>query len=170
MAGLSIYQILNWQQNTSYNLYDIYIYNNLYYYANRNHNSGYSFNSNYSNGVLSFNGINKPNFFWKPSYNSNISVKPMIRKTQFGDGYSQVTPDGINNILLPFNLIFDKRSDAHARSIIHFLTVRKGAESFVYSPPFPFNINKLFRCEEFTHTAVFSDNNTVTATFIETPV
>ena len=48
--------------------------------------------------------------------------------------------DGINNILLPFTLIFDKRSNSQARAILHFLDARRGSESFIMTPPPPFNI------------------------------
>ena len=168
---LSIYDVFNWEAGKSYSLYDIYEYpsdSNTFYYSNQNHNSGGSFNTDFSDGVAILNGKTKPNFFWVPSYNSNINIKPTIKKAQFSDSYSQVTPDGINNILLPFNLTFDKRSDAEARAILHFLNTRKGTESFIMTPPFPYNIAKLFRCEEWNHSQLFADNHTINAIFIET--
>lgn len=171
MAGLSIYNAASdWERNTPYNLYDIYLYGGKYYYAISKHNSGGIFNPNYSDGITSYNGKVKPYFFWKPSYNSNVSIKPVIKKNQFGDGYSQSSPDGINNILLPFSLTFDKRTDAEARAILHFLHLRKGSESFVFVPPFPYNTNKLFKCEQLEHSQIFANNHTVNAIFNEVVV
>lgn len=170
MAGLSIYDVSNWYERTVYDQNDIYRHGNLYYYAKVKHNSSTFFDPDLSDGNISYNGSTKPYFFWIPSYNSNINIRPALKKIQFGDGYSQSIPDGINNILLPFSLIFDKRTDMEARAILHFLNTRKGNESFVFTPPFPFNTNKLFRCEEFNHTQVFANNHTVNAVFSESVV
>lgn len=167
MAGLSIYTITDWSPNTSYNVNDIFLYQGNYYYSIVKHNSGASFNTGYSNGITTFNGQSKPYFFWKPSYNPDISIQPNVKKVQFGDGYDQSSPDGINNILLPLNLTFDKRTDNEARAILHFLYARKGAESFVFTPPFPYNMNKLFKCGQWRHNHIFANNHTITVVFNE---
>jgi len=169
MAGLSIYSVAsNFAPYNNYNINDVFIYGGNYYYVTTKHKSGATFSNNYVNGIISYNGTNKPYFFWKPSYNSDISIQPVIKKTQFGDGYSQSAPDGINNILLPIELTFDKRTDDEARAILHFLYFRKGAESFVFTPPFPYNTNKLFKCERYRHSQIFANNHTISATFTET--
>lgn len=172
MAGLSLYyyNTQNWAQNTQYSMYDIYKYQNLFYYATANHNSGDTFNTSYSDGIISYNGANKPYFFFTPSYNSELNIQPTIKKVQFGDGYAQRTPENINSVLLPFNLSFDRRTDSEARAILHFLNTRKGSESFVFIPPFPFNTQKLFVCENWTHSQVFVDNHTIRCGFTEVPV
>lgn len=170
MALLSIYDTFTWAPNTNYNLYDIYKYNNLWYYANQKHNSGISFNSIYSDGITTYNNLTLPYFFWKPSYDSDENIKPSIKKAQFGEGYAQSTPDGINNILLPFNLLFDKRTDAETRAIIHFLNDKKGTTTFAMIPPFPFNVLKLFKCEQWSHRQIFANHHTISAIFTETPI
>ena len=167
---LSIFDVTNWAAQTDYNLYDIYRYNGFYYYAIKKHNSGIAFNANYSDGTITYSGKTKPYFFWKCSYNLESPIKPTVKISQFGDGYRQITPDGINNTLLTFNLTFDKRTDAETRAILHFLYNRKGSESFVYFPPFPYNTNKLFKCEQYTHTTVFSNNHTITCVLNESPL
>lgn len=81
---LSIYEdVGNWEINRSYNLYDIYKYNGLYYYAITRHNAGSVFNPAFSDGVIEYNGRNQQYFFWKPSYNSDIEIKPAIKKRSF---------------------------------------------------------------------------------------
>ena len=175
MAGLSLYNYnstsdTTWEAGKSYSIYDIYKYAGFYYYAITNHNSGTTFNSAYSNGVKVFSGQNKPFFFFIPSYNSELNIQPTVKRTQFGDGYVQRVPENINSILLPFNLTFDRRTDAETRAILHFLNARKGSESFVFLPPFPYNQYKLFVCENWTHSQVFVDNHTIRAVFQETPI
>jgi phage-related protein len=171
MAGLSIYDVSYWVANTQYNLWDIYEYprySQKYYYSLSKHNSGLTFNSAFSGGISTYNGKVKPKFIWIPSYNSNIEVKPSIKEVRFGDGFVQRSPDGINNILLPFNLTFDKRTDAETRAILHFLNTRAGHQSFIFMPPPPFNINKLFVCAQWRHNIVFQNNNTIDCQFQET--
>ena len=170
--GLSIYEIENWRAGQNYNIYDIYRYpenSNTYYYSKQKHNSGLTFDSQFSDGIIEYNGISRPHFFFIPSYNSNIEVRPAIKKIQFGDGFSQRSIDGVNSILLPFSLTFDKRTDAEARAILHFLEMRKGL-SFILTPPFPWNIKKVFVCESFRHSQIFANNHSISAEFIETPV
>lgn len=168
--GLSIYEgISEWKKHQNYNLYDIYTYGGHYYYSTVRHNSGLTFDDQFSNGIIEYNGNNRPYFFFVPSYNSNIEVRPAVKKIQFGDGFSQRSMDGVNSILLPFNLVFDKRTDAEARAILHFLEMRKGL-SFIFVPPFPWNIKKIFVCESFRHSQIFANNHSISAEFIETPV
>lgn len=166
----NIYDISNWNTNINYNIEDIVFYNGFYYYATTKHNSGFSFDDSMWDGVINFNGTNKPFFLWKPSYNSEVPIKPAIKKIQFGDGYSQANPDGINNILLTLNLTFDLRTEAQARAILHFLNQRAGYQSFVFTPLPPYAQNKLFRCEDFSSSYVFKDNFTIRAVFNETPI
>lgn len=170
MSGQSIYDVSNWAQNTNYDLYDIYKYNNQYYYAIAKHNSGIVFNSQFSDGIITYNNLSKPYFFFTPAYNNNDNIKPFIKKVQFGDGYSQSNPDGINNILLSLNLTFDKRSNSEARAILHFLHTRKGTESFVFTPPFPYNSNKLFKCEQWDHSQKFANHHIINVLFTEVVV
>ncbi len=165
--GQNIYNIPVWEENTNYEIWDIVIYNNLYYYALNNHNSALSFNDTMWGGVTMWNGQNKPEFIWTPSYNPDVGIKPLIKKVQFGDGYVQRMPDGINNILLNLNLTFDLRTEKETRAILHFLHQRNGSESFIFAAHPPYNINKLYVAEEFNNTLVFADNYTVKAIFNE---
>ena len=165
--ALSLYDVGNWQKNTTYNIYDIYRYNGFYYTAIVKHNSGNVFNADYSDGVISYNGISRPYFFFLPSYSSNVDIKPLVKETRFGDSYSQRAPDGVSSILLAFNVIFDKRNDAQTRAILHFLHQRKSTESFVWIPPFPYNSQKLFTCPSWKHTTIFQANHSIDCQFIE---
>ncbi len=166
----SIYNILDWsntEQSVVYGINDIVKYNNFYYYSKVRQAHGLIFDSTKWMGVINFNGINRQFFEWVPSYNSKITIKPSTKRVQFGDGYSSVAPDGINTTLLPFDLIFEKRSDAEARALIHFFELHQGSRRFVFTPPPPYNINKLFIATTYDHTLVFMDNNNISVKFEE---
>ena len=45
------------------------------------------------------NTTNVPEFIWTPSYNESAEISPRVLAVRFGDGYTQRTPDGINNNL-----------------------------------------------------------------------
>mgnify|MGYP001188565944 FL=1 len=116
------------------------------------------------------NTTNVPEFIWTPSYNQSAEISPRVLTVRFGDGYTQRTPDGINNNLLNLDLTFENRSEKEATAIAHFLNVRRGAEAFAYTPPSPYATQKLFICKSFSSTFVFNDNFTVSAKFEETPL
>lgn len=168
--NLNIYSIPAWVTNTNYDVNDIVYYSGSYYYCTVSHNSSVAFDLSFWSGLILFNSINKPYFNWVPSYASEVPIKPRLRTIQFGDGYKQQSPDGINNILLSLNVKFDGRNQSEATAILHFLNTRAGAESFVFNALPPYNTNKLFYCEEWSSNQVFSDNFSITAQFIETPV
>lgn len=161
-----IYSINNWVSSTKYNLNDIIQNNNLYYYATNTHLSSSSFNNDLNaglwNGQLNFNGESKPYFFWKTSYEYNLDIKPAVKKIQFGDGYTVDQSDGINNILLPFNLVFEDRDLQEYTAILHFLHTQNGVTRFFYIPPAPFNVVKKFICQNWTAKQSFYDKYTIT--------
>lgn len=64
------------------------------------------------------------------------SFKPQIKvlEAEFGDGFSQPTPDGINNIRETVELRWDGLTEREMHSINNFFFARKGAEAFYYKP------------------------------------
>lgn len=64
------------------------------------------------------------------------SDSPRIRKleAEFGDGYTQSVPDGINHIKREISLNWDLLTPAQAADIIDFLRARGGCEPFFYTP------------------------------------
>ena len=170
----SIYNIANWSSNTQYGKNDIVINSGLYYYTAISHTSSASFATDLAagdwNGNLYDRGQNKPYFFWKPSYKGSNKNEPRVRKIQFGDSYAQYSPDGINNLLLNYNFTFEVRELNEATAILHFLTVRNGSESFIFSPPAPRGQLLRFICPTFTDIQEFFQNYTIQATFQQNPV
>lgn len=148
-----------------------------YYYARNNltaNNHGSDFqsptiSSDYWGGVELRNGELVPSFFWTPSYGSSVNHKPFVQHVKFGEGYSQRIADSINSNLLQINLTFDKRRKKETAAILHFLHARKGVETFLFSPPEPYNtqIKAHFVCPDWQSNFTFFDNYNISATFIE---
>lgn len=169
----SIFGDFSWIAGKLYNKNDIVLNGSYYYYALQAHVSAPAFITDYNNnlwgGVITYNGITKPHFIWKSSYNHSNENQPRLKKIQFGDGYSQSLQDGINNILMQQTLPFENIDLNEYTAILHFLYYRFGSESFVFVPPAPFGIMKLFKCEKWTNVQAFYNNYTINAIFTEVP-
>lgn len=167
----NIYVTADWVgSGTTYLKDDIVLYQSHYYYALEDHTSSAAFETD----LLKWGGVAtddnnevKPAFIWTPSYSSPLNSNPKIRKTQYGDGYSQRLRDGINNNLLELELAFEERYLQEASAIAHFLFIRAGTESFLFTPPPPYAKIGRFVCESWNFIPNFYNNNSVRAKFIE---
>ncbi len=172
----SIYDTpLAWQNSKIYDKNDIVLEGGYYYYALSNHTShpAQTFESQKTSlwgGITTVYNRVKSIFIWNPSYNLEINNKPFLKSIKFGDGYEQVSPDGINNQLLNINLNFDNKDYNEFAAISHFLYARAGSESFVFIPPNPLSKIKLFRCEEWNGSFNFLGNSSIRATFKEVSI
>ena len=146
----SIYDnIDDWSSGDTYYKNYIVFSDNLYHYLISDSSSGTTAPIGDAvnwGGTTNFNGKRMPNFVWDPSYNQSTKIQPKVLSVKFGDGYEQRTT-----------------------AISHFLTERKGAESFVFTPPAPFATANKFICKSFSTNYVFYDNYTVSATFNQVP-
>lgn len=73
-------------------------------------------------------------FTWCPT-SASRDLTPRVLVAQFGDGYAQRRPDGINTQEEMWNLQFDNRTAAQAAAIDAFLKARNGVDVFVWTPP-----------------------------------
>lgn len=112
-------------------------------------------------------GVSASLFGWSPSYAVPRKVTFRQRKAAFGDGYTQRSGVGINNIVRRWDLRFISKSEAVAQAINDFLEAREDGKSFYWIPPFlnPGDETILVTCEEFTITPVTYNSFDVTATF-----
>ena len=174
--SISIYSSndFSWDSAVTYIQHDIVKSVGVYWYCLlRNSNSTPTLtNANWGGQILdsSVNNEQKPYFYWQPSYGFNNSVEPKNKTISFGDQYSQVIKEGINNQMLNFDLSFDNRSLVEITAISHFLFSRQGTESFIWVPTTPFDKRYRFRCARWTQTANFYENYGIKAQFIQTPV
>lgn len=63
-----------------------------------------------------------------------LEVKDKIRKAQFGDGYEQVTGDGLNPSQFSFSYSFTGQA-VRAMEIYNFLSRHK-TKAFIFTPPY----------------------------------
>lgn len=179
----SIYDtVLNWSAATTYNKYDITLgSDNKYYYSIINSNVGAGNNPTTTSnlqvdwdGYILLNGVLYPNFWWKPSYASNISNRPRTFVNVFGNGYQQRISEGLNNNLIEISVQFENRSEKETVSILHFLKERNGKESFIYNLPTIYaksssNLNSMFVCFDWSVNFISYNNYSITASFNEVP-
>ena len=166
----NIYDVLAWNTSITYKKNDIvyHITETKFYYslidnnyssvADANQPTNSIDNQFWGGYIQDSNNDIKPHFIWSPSYNSSINPVPRIRLIQFGDGVSSRFRDGINNVLLTLDLVFENRNYNEAEAINHFLYARAGVESFLFLPPRPYNKRRRFICKNWSMSPTFYDN------------
>jgi phage-related protein len=74
-------------------------------------------------------------FEWEPSRNPTKQTTSRVHVNQYGDGYSQRIPDGINNIDETWRLEFKNRTLFEIDQIDDFLADVEGYISFLWVEP-----------------------------------
>ena len=175
----SIYDTVSgWSNAVNYVTYNIVSGSNArYYYAVQNNFAANpTTESNLQtkwDGYINVNSVLVPNFFWKPSYQTSISLEPRIKVMQFGNGYQQRVPDGINTNLKDFDAAFENRKEPEAISILHFLNQMNAQTSFVYNVPTIYsktNFDTRFKAPSWTVNYNSYNNYTVKIKLEEVPV
>lgn len=179
----SIFDIVAWNNGNAYEQYD-FVYRDqqigvstittrrFYYARNKIASSTVAPESdavNWFGAKEGEDGVNRPCFEFVPSYGNQINSSPRVNVIQFGDGYEVRRPDGIHANLLNINLTFDLRSEKEATAILHFFKEKNSVESFLFTPPTPYNKEKIFICRQWQSTNNFFDNHTINAVFNEVP-
>ena len=77
--------------------------------------------------------LNFPTVVSPSTYSKNIKNK--IKSVQFGDGYTQETPDGINFKAYTFSLAWEMLTTAEKDTINNFLYARGGYQTFNWTNP-----------------------------------
>lgn len=70
-----------------------------------------------------------------PDQGASKSVKTRVLEGRFGDGYSQIVGDGLNNVYEEWELAFTRRSKSVIDSIDAFLRARGGYDVFDWTTP-----------------------------------
>lgn len=70
-----------------------------------------------------------------PTWSTQLTVDAKVVEARFGDGYSQSSPDGLNNTLEVWNLQFKDIKDAEYVKIKNFLHQHKGSIPFQWTTP-----------------------------------
>ncbi|MCW2253928.1 phage-related protein [Providencia alcalifaciens] len=103
-------------------------------------------------------------FAWCPRVNAQSDTVFRTKKTQFGDGYTQVAGDGINTRSDNLQLEFVGK-EAMIKQIVAFFDRHEGHKAFIFTPPL--REKGLFRCEAYKTAALGAGVYSVSATFIE---
>lgn len=92
-----------------------------------------------------------------PSSATQLHRMPRALRTRFGDGYVQEMADGINADLQQWELSYDPM---HATNVTGgqgslalvdaFFTAQAGYKKFLWTPPRPYNQERMFVCMEWT--------------------
>ena len=100
-----------------------------------------------------------------PTYGTRKTNNPIVKTTQFGDGYQQRVQFGLNQNPKVFSLTFNV-SETDADTIETFLDARGGTESFDFTPPGETSSSK-FICRSWTKSMPYNNRATINATFEE---
>ncbi|MEQ6351835.1 phage tail protein [Ralstonia pseudosolanacearum] len=103
-------------------------------------------------------------FTWRPIGSAQGSTKFRTLSAQFGDGYQQVAPAGINNRSSSWPLRF-AGGKARILEIQAFIDRHAGAKRFYWTPPL--GARGLFRIGEYTPAAEAGGVYSLSATFVE---
>lgn len=99
------------------------------------------------------------------SYGAQKSSKPVVRTTQFGDGYEQRTTFGLNQNPKEWSLTWQNITEANADTIEAFLDARAAdGTSFDWTPPDTATSYK-WVCQQWDKTIPYTGRATITATF-----
>jgi phage-related protein len=103
-----------------------------------------------------------------PSYPVDVKYQPRLLTVQFGDGYTQQTPDGINYMLRTFTVTWEILTNAERTLINNFLIGQGGYQSFNWITPD--GDTALVKCAQWTSSANNPGTWALTATFQEVPI
>lgn len=80
---------------------------------------------------MAFETFNPP---VSPSPGASHDYAPAVNRAEFGDGYTQSSPRGLNHVKLKIKFTWDGVVDQDMQTIIGFFDARGGTEPFWYQP------------------------------------
>jgi phage-related protein len=111
-------------------------------------------------------------FTWQPDYGAQADVTPTVLTAQFGDGYSQDLPLGINSMPQVWTLKFNRDPNAadtdpggNADDIYNFLINQGGYQRFWWTPPRQEDAIKVKTTGKISKTETDAGQTTISCTF-----
>lgn len=104
-------------------------------------------------------------FTWCVRTEINGTGDFLVREARFGDGYRQTAADGLNNETQQWPVTLVGRADKIGAALT-FLRERKGAVSFLWTPPL--GVQGLYLCTSYSLTPHGGGVYTLSATFEQT--
>lgn len=101
-----------------------------------------------------------------PDFPAQRKRAARVLSLSFGDGYAQVSGDGLNAVADSITLSWSFLSRAEADAIDAFFADRAGREAFWWQSPYEARPQK-WRCTEWSRSRVSGAYDSMTATFTE---
>lgn len=101
-----------------------------------------------------------------PSYSSSGQVDMTVLRADFGDGYSQKTEKGLNNVRDTWSLVWTYTNASDLSALETFLRGKKGSVPFWWTPPGE-SVPKLWTCGTFKKTPDGFQTQQLDATFLQ---
>lgn len=105
-------------------------------------------------------------FTWLPQYGAQGSVTPSVLTAQYGDGYSQDVPIGVNSTPQVWTLTFNNDPDT-GDAIFQFIQNKGGVQRFWWTPPRQSLAVKVKTTGAYTKTETDSGQVTIGVTFTQ---
>ena len=97
-----------------------------------------------------------------PDQGAKKQTKVRVKSFAYGDGYSQESPEGINNVVETWNLSFTGRSQATIMAVEDFLISNKG---YPFTWVNPLGRTFRYKCKEWDANYEVSTSCSLTCTF-----
>jgi len=101
-------------------------------------------------------------FSWYPDISSQMSVEPKVNVIEFGDGYSERTPVGLNNLPDVWNVKFTT-TRVKGLLILEFFERHLGSKSFQWTNPL--NRTGYYVCTKWSSDQMKGGHIAISATF-----
>lgn len=99
-----------------------------------------------------------------PDHGATLTLEPRVRSTNFGDGYNQEIPDGINDLAEKWDLSFSNRQKSIIDSMDLFFRENRGI-AFDWMNPDGIIIK--VKCKSWSKTVNHSMDASMTTTFVQ---
>jgi len=106
-------------------------------------------------------------FYFRPDMSNSVKLTTRNHKNQL-DRFYLMQKDNENPNLMGYQLQFTKRNDKEAKALLHYLEERNGIDAFEFEGLPNLTGRRTFFCPRWNHTYNYKDNNSISATFIET--
>ncbi|MGQ7243710.1 phage tail protein [Salinicola sp. V024] len=98
-------------------------------------------------------------------YGASDELEFSIKSVNFGDGYEQLSPAGINSIRSTFNITFSNLTIDDAQLVEAFIRSKKGVEPFLFD--FNREESRAVTCSQLSRTVDNFERITISAQFRE---
>jgi hypothetical protein len=106
-------------------------------------------------------------FYFVPNMSNTLNLQSKVFRNEL-DKFYFLQNDDANPNLMGLQLEFNNRNDKEAKAILHYLENKNGFDVFQFDGVPNFTGTRNFYCPSWSHTYNYKDNNSVSATFVET--